>query len=52
MRIVICETGPDRVDYHIEKGDGTFVEDSDGFDVTVDLAIDVCKDIIDDILDN
>lgn len=52
MKIVITESDPDRVDYHIEKGDGTVVEDTDGFDVTVEMATDVCKETIDDILDN
>lgn len=50
--IHIEEINSDRVEYNVQKQDGSIVTDSEGFCVTVDEAMETCKDIIDGILDN
>lgn len=52
MNIHIEEINDARVEYRVEKSDKSVVEDSEGFDVTVEQAMDTCKELIDDILDN
>lgn len=50
--IHIEEVNADRVDYRIERSDKTIVEETEGFDVTVDAAMEICKSTIDDIVDS
>lgn len=50
--IVMKEINPDRIEYEVQKEDGTVVNDSDGFTVTTSDAQQDCKDFIDDLLDS